>query len=512
IPILFRPALGKRVALLLSFGLAIDPGLVAISRMAGGAALALGFAFFALGFWYKRFTLMGILFSILALLSGVPIMVGGIAILLSWLVIMGLHKINLINLSDIPHEKKIELPLSLRNIIIFVIAAFIFLSTLFFRFPQGMGAFVKTFPIYLSGWINPSNIPALSIVFMLIIYQSLILIFGVLGSVRSWLSGDSLGRLLTCWVAVSFVSILIYPAHQVLDLGWVLIPLWILAAREISHWIDYIPGEDSATLGQMILLFILIILGWLNIMGLILPNQNVELNRTRTILLGGVVVLGVLATLLIGLGWTFRVAKKGLIWAILISLCLYMMSGTWSVIRNQPGSDGASFTLVSAWKQWMPSPSAGNSDTLLETVRNLGEWHYGNRKIIDITILSPDPICDSCQPSPSLRWLFRNIQSSNVVNSLKREAIPSIVVTTGDQTNPPLSSSYRGEKFSWLIYPDWQSALSTGLLRWILYRDVPYKIENVILWTRNDLFPGGQPLPQGQSETNSDPNIGAGKN
>jgi predicted membrane-bound mannosyltransferase len=45
IPILFRPALGKRVALLLSFGLAIDPGLVAISRMAGGAALALGFAF-----------------------------------------------------------------------------------------------------------------------------------------------------------------------------------------------------------------------------------------------------------------------------------------------------------------------------------------------------------------------------------------------------------------------------------------------------------------------------------
>ena len=52
-PMFFREKLGARPALILAFLFAIDPGLVALSRLAGGVVLAVAFTLFAWGMWNR---------------------------------------------------------------------------------------------------------------------------------------------------------------------------------------------------------------------------------------------------------------------------------------------------------------------------------------------------------------------------------------------------------------------------------------------------------------------------
>src|SRR5512145_1476175 len=54
VPYLFREKLKPRPALILAFLFAIDPGLVALSRLSGGSILAVTFLLFAWGMWTNR--------------------------------------------------------------------------------------------------------------------------------------------------------------------------------------------------------------------------------------------------------------------------------------------------------------------------------------------------------------------------------------------------------------------------------------------------------------------------
>ena len=58
VPFLFRRQLGRPVALIAAFGLALDPGLVTVSRQAGGPMMAVGFGLLALGLWNTRKSLL----------------------------------------------------------------------------------------------------------------------------------------------------------------------------------------------------------------------------------------------------------------------------------------------------------------------------------------------------------------------------------------------------------------------------------------------------------------------
>jgi hypothetical protein len=516
VPILFRPLLGEKPSLILAFGLALDPGLIAVSRITGSPVLALVFVLSTLGFWYKRKFYPAAICAVLTFLSGVPFLIGVMSILVTGIVIWLLKRINDEILPDI-NPKEGEILPSSRNLAYFFIVGFFVLSTFFFHFPQGLGGFAKTFPAFLNEWSNPLGVPILAVLLMFVVYQPLALLFGIMGVVHSWWIGDGIGKVLSIWLCISLLVILLYPARQMLDIVWILVPLWTLAAREISLWLEYIPGEDFATLGQTVLIFILASLGWLNLVGLILPMQNPELIRTRGILIIGVVILGLLATLLVGLGWSYRIAQKGLVWACLLSLGLYSISGTWAVVRARPSGEGAPSLLASPITQWLPAPSIGSASILLQTVNDLAEWHTGNRNILDMMVLSQDPVCETCIASPSMQWLLRNIRKAQIVDTLSREMVPSVVITSGDQIDQQLSTSYRGEKLLWKIYPDWEGAISDGLLRWVLYRDVPAKAERIIIWARSDIFPGsqgntkGNTLIQNPPTLNNDINVGSGK-
>ena len=90
-PYFFREKIKPRPALILACLFAIDPGLVALSRLSGGIMLAVTFLLFAWGMWMnRRLTLAGIFLG-LALLSGPSIWSGLLMLGLTWIFLRGIQ-------------------------------------------------------------------------------------------------------------------------------------------------------------------------------------------------------------------------------------------------------------------------------------------------------------------------------------------------------------------------------------------------------------------------------------
>ena len=88
-PYLFRDKIKPRPALILAFLIAVDPGLVALSRQASGTMLAVAFLLFAWAMWRMRRLVPAGIFAGLALLSGPSIWAGLLTIGLTWLFLQG---------------------------------------------------------------------------------------------------------------------------------------------------------------------------------------------------------------------------------------------------------------------------------------------------------------------------------------------------------------------------------------------------------------------------------------
>ena len=523
LPVFFRRLLGQQAALIFAFGLAFDPGLVAISRLAGGPAFALSFGLLALGWWYVGQPFWAAIFGAVALLSGPSVLIGALGLilalvvgrwlknygLLDWLEQRGFVTLNEAkglttnqeemprnaqhDISDASPESKVSdhTQGTRRQVLWAGLATFIIVGTLFFRYPQGLSAFVSTLPVYLRGWLplaalTPSWTPALLLLVALIVYQPLALVFGTLAAGRAWLLRNSLGKWLSVWAGVALLLNLLYPARQVTDLGWVLVPLWALAAQEISRYVgarplDFAIGDVLATVGQAGLIFILLILGWLNFTGLTIPSPDPEAARLRWLLIGGVLVLGALATMLVGLGWSAEVALKGLAWGGLLGLGLFVLGAAFGVTRfRQSSMEG---------ELWTPLPVAGQAAQLLESLGDLAEWRHGYRNVLDITAI----VRGGAEAMPSLRWALRDFSSAQYVDVLDQSSSPSVVIAPEDQPEPSLALSYRGESFAWRGYPFWQEGLTQNWIPWVVFRRIPIRIERLTLWARSDIFPGGVP-------------------
>ncbi|PWB71113.1 MAG: hypothetical protein C3F07_15135, partial [Anaerolineales bacterium] len=90
VPYFFREKLKPRIAIVLAFLIAFDPGMVALSRQAGGTILAVTFLLFAWAMWRDGRALPAGIFAGLALLSGPSIWSGLLVLGLTWLFFRGM--------------------------------------------------------------------------------------------------------------------------------------------------------------------------------------------------------------------------------------------------------------------------------------------------------------------------------------------------------------------------------------------------------------------------------------
>jgi uncharacterized protein (TIGR03663 family) len=493
VPLLFRRQLSRPVALIAAFGLALDPGLVTVSRQAGSPMMALAFGLLAMGAWNNRKHLLAGVLAGLALLSGPALIQGALGFGIAWFA----YRIVSENIkSDLPdpeisgEEASQQAPIEVasrttrdpkvREAIIAIGLTILVIGTSFFRYPQGLAAWMQSLATYLEGWTNPTGTNPFTLLAALVVFQPLALIFAIICVIR-WLVRQNDGSeaaqntiwVLAFWLCASLIFALFYPAKQIADLVWVLVPLWGLAAFELSHFLP--EGKPNIiSLLQAVLALILAALLWNTLISTsqLAPVEGSSPATIRLILLLGIVLLGSLTTILIGLGWNWKISRNGLVWGITSTCLVYSISVLWGAALLRPNQPS---------ELWGVPPGVGQVDLLISTIKDMSDLQTGLPQYIKI---------QSTVDNPSLRWALHTFPDTQFGATLPSEDMPAVLITAQGQVAPVLTTAYRGQDFTWRVWPGWTGILPDNFIDWLTFRQAPVTNEQIILWIRSDLFPG----------------------
>lgn len=477
-PWLFKKQLGRVAAVLLAFFLAFDPGLVAASREADGLMLAVGFIIFAAGFlWTGKPVWAGVCAG-LALLSGTRL-AAGLVILALALLWMGIER----SLSQ-PQSgagaageyTQIVSPLSLRQMLPGFAGALLLGGTLFFIFPAGLSAIGSGLTGYIQGWGSEPLTPLTLTLGALVFYTPLGLPAGIWGAFVGWRQRDPVDGFLTRCLVTAFLLALVYPSRQPTDLVWVLIPLWTLAARQITRKLPQIQQAGIGALTLAGIVAALLVFAWLNFVVLSrLPPGETSAQIRLASIAGSLVFIAIITVLASG-GWSSKSAVSGLVCGWGVASIIFTFAASWNTagLGRNP------------WAElWRNSPYVQDADLLMQTVGDFSEWNTGFRKSIDITVLEVE--------SPALRWQLRDHRQTLYTNVLPPGELPSLLITA-EREMPSIAASYSGQNFVWQRSIDWGLLFPLNWSRWMIVRETPDIRANLILWVRTDLFPGAPAL------------------
>jgi len=483
-PFLFRKQLGKTAALCVAFFLALDPGMVAVSRQADGSMLAVTFVVLAFGFYLQNEPAwMGICCG-MAALSGSELWPGllGLALIAGWFALLkpadAESRPAKTTEDGSQSSQDITPPLAWSKVLVWTAATLFIVGTGFFFAPQGLGAIFTGLAAYLKGWaVFPAFTP-LRMLSALLVYSPLTFLLGLAGIVSGFVRGDKVGGFLARWMLVALLLAIFYPGRQVSDLIWPLIPMLALAAREIVriHLEEF--GDWYISLGQMALIFALLAFTWLNVSWLVNANpgglgmQDAQLHLAA---IAGALLLIVVISVLVVWGWSLRAAVSGLAGAIGLILIIFTFSGTF----NAAGLGHAPSTEL-----WRSSPYVQEGNLLMTSLGDISEWNTGRRDWLDLSVIS--------LPSPSLHWALRNWNNVIFIEQIPPDAKSSLVITQ-DQKSLSLGASYTGQSFALGQLVNWSKTQPSAWLNWFMFRDAINDQDIIVLWVRSDLFPGAGP-------------------
>jgi hypothetical protein len=294
--------------------------------------------------------------------------------------------------------------------------------------------------------------------------------------VRGLLRKDRLVIGLSLWTGVALLLALAYPARQVADLAWMLLPLWALAALELGRYtkMEGVGGWELA--GVTTLTIAILVFVWLNLAAVAGQTLAAQVTQTRLLVaLGALLILGLSLTL-VAFGWSADVACLGAAWGGAAFLAAFTLGAA-------TGAGGLRQPLTA--ELWSSSPETAQADLIQKTLNDLSDWNKGHVESLPVTVVGLD--------SPSLRWLLRDweVKEANAISPADSPAL--VIAPQGVELN--LSATYRGEDFVWYQSPAWDEALPEEWLRWFVYRQIPQQKESIVLWARDDLFFNNETAP-----------------
>jgi hypothetical protein len=480
-PWFLRSRIGRLPALVLAFGLALDPGLVAISRLAGGPILAITCLILAGLFWLDGKRTVAGFFAGLAFLSGPSVWFGLLSLALTWAftTVLGRRNRTIEEKRLVAEETKSDIGSlgwkDYRGALAWVLGTLLVAGSLFLLSPKGLSAFIMSFVEFLRGWWTLSGVPLWRSLLALPAYEILPLGFGIAGLVQGILKRDADILRLGVWTLVALVLALIYPGRQTIDLTWALLPLWTLAAIEIGHHFDFEGRNRWELAGVATLVVSLLVFGWLDLAGVTTMDMGTQEARMRLYLLIAVVLLIGLSLLLVGAGWSAVAARLGGVWGVILVLTAFTLA-------MSTGAAGLREPLTV--ELWHPEPRSSRVDVLLKVANQISDLNTGYAGQLPLTVLGVD--------SPALQWLFRDWQVRSV-SALVPDSSPQLIISSVDQIS--LAANYRGEALPLTELADWNNATPADWLKWFIYRQMPILRQEIILWVRSDLMLDGQGLP-----------------
>lgn len=470
-PILFRKQIGQRAAVILAFALAFDPALVAASRQADGLILGVSFLILGLGFLLNQKISWAGIFLGLAVISGPNLWLGVFTLLIAY-VLHGFSQ------PEISLREKISADLGQMNwrelLAWFAGSIFVF-GTMFFTAPQGLSAVVQAFLDFLKGWMTSSNIRLGNFLIALLAYELFPLIFGLIKTFSGKALRTEADRFFVRWLILALLIILIYPGHQALDLIWVILPLWVLAARQLSVSFESVSEDDRIPgIGLAVLAIVLLVFIFLNLVGVARPLDNLTDTQARLVSGIGAAAVLVLVALLLAWGWSKKSSVYGLQVGITFMLIFTTLASAW---------DAAGLGTHPEAEIWRKDAYIQSENLLLQTIQAASEWSTGRKDAVDIVAININ--------SPALDWAMRDYKGYQVESFLPADASPAVVITQKEDS-PYLVEAYGGQDFVWHEEPSWALMFNREWLYWAIFKESPLEQDQLIVWVRSDLFPAAQ--------------------
>jgi hypothetical protein len=469
LPVLLRDKLGRLTALILAYGLALDPALVTIARQAGSAMPAVSFSLLALTFfWLRRGRPAGI-FAGLAVLAGTSFWFGLIGFLIAYLANDLLSRSGSVK-ADLPEtgEGETKTRRFVRDAWTACGVTLLLGGGLFLIVPSGYSMIVSGLLSHISGWQGSAGATVPRLLIALIVYQAAILLLGLTEGISAWIQRNPERRFAAIALLAYLLLLILYPGRQMQDAAWVVVLLWLLAAWLTSRIGDtprevVLPILAHAALIVALLIFLILHVTW--VLG---GFGGLDVTRSLIILAGVLVIL--IISFLVAYGWGLDVAARGAFVGIGLVLLSFMVS--FSVSAG--GVNGRSSPDL-----WQDDYRVTGAGALLNDLNTVSLWNTGVSEGLVIEVAGFD--------TPSMRWALRQFPEVSYVDALSPEGAPDVVITDFI-FRPELSDRYRGETFAWYTTADWGTLDIYSFLDWTFHRKVNESTTNLILWVRQDLF------------------------
>lgn len=470
IPIIFAKFIGQRPALLAAFVLAISPEMVGLSRIIGSPMMALVFLLLAGGFWLARSPVLAGISLGLGLMSGPSFWVGAVILGLSLMLSDGLFGVR-----DVFYRDPTQEPRSIwvRFGIAFALTLFV-VGTGFFMAPSGLSGIFTGMFTFIRGFGKPGLFSLGRIPFSLLVYGTGALIFGLWGGIRGILIKSKLDMFLFIWAALGLVFITLYPGSGAAEIIWVTFPLWILAARVVVF--AWRKPESSTLVVTITAVLVVVIAAFmaLAMRTLVTPTLPQSQQLNYLIALAGGAVLVVAIILLVSYGWSEDLARTGL----LLGVGLVLVAGMISVSVNSTG-----IGPETPFELWYPDEAVLLPEWTQTTIDRTLVWNARGSTPVDIVVSGLD--------TPGLRWALHAYERLDFIPFIPPQSQPGILITPMG-TVPEISQGYQGQSLVWMRAVPWQQLSPRQYLTWLITRDVPTIPQELILWVRTDLMPGGQ--------------------
>ena len=462
LPWFWRERLGEQVALVLAFGLAIDPILLSFSRQIMTPIFVLagiGWALTALK--TQRPVLAGSMFA-LAFLGGYSFWVLallGVILILVW------RKRGYLEIIETSYRTK---SFTLPFLTSFVVSLLL-ISSAFLLYGEGLGGIgagmVELFDLMSENYKMPLYQP----IIITIAYSMLPLLFAIWSLMDDLRNHRPLKNLpfLIGWGLSVLLSVLL--GRQDLGvLAFAAVFAWFAAAESISRIIEQLSERQEIAIA--ISLFQIVILIYILMVSRRLTNAALNSQDFRVALfaiLAGVLLL-VISTILVGMGWSRKLSGQALRNSLLIVLLVMTVGISLRSIKSQQES----MTLgLLAGPIMLPN---NDVEVVVDEIDR-----DGRADKTEITY-------DLRNLEQQFAWFFRQqVDWKSAQNILQAD-----LVLSESETDFSASDAYRGRSVVLFRQINQQVVKPGDFLKTLIGEPLPIVAQNGVLWVRLNLFTG----------------------
>ena len=482
LPYFLRHRLGRMGALTASFVLALSPSALFFSRYLGGeivvATCALAITWGLFGYLEQRRP--GYLY-LMAVALALVLSAGAGTFTFILTVVTFVLVLALVNRFAGPNEYWQRISDAwqtargtsrlLRDCAVLLVVIFVLVCTGFLLRPSGLQDGIDLFIAWLSAFQpRVGGHPWYYHFQLLLVYEPLILVFGLAAVVYLLKRRDLFSLFLAYWSAIAFLIYALASGRGPGDVLLIVVPLALLAGTFMGRLLDELVARASWVWEG---LFVALACPVIVHLGLELGGYASRGGRNYLLLaLAAVFILiGLLVLYWVSFGAAPTLRAGGLVLLLVLTILTVSTSCKLNYWR---GSDPGEIIVA--------SPTSPNVFDLVETLEFVSS-RKGDPRTIALTVHQG--------AGPALAWYLRDFDDVEFVDQLSPSVDTPVVIAPAEEQEPTLGANYSGQDFvlasSWKL----QGLSGSDLMEWLFYRRArtPVQTDNVILWVKQELPP-----------------------